>query len=197
MWITCVLLWCFYQLFGLSFWRHPFTAEDPLVKNWYNATFLQNCSHEEKNSSPSWMAWGWAHFQQIFIFGWTIPLRNDHFGDAIISPHWQYTVCNINTVYFSTFSWQTEALTLLSDSYRYLCTMFMLLFLTVCSCSSVTPHCRFGPSLMLILHFYLQDLNSMYFSHMTIAREFCIVLDVVQGTSNSVQSYFSVIDILL
>ncbi len=29
----CGLLWCFYQLFGLSFWRHPFTAE-----HW---TFLQ------------------------------------------------------------------------------------------------------------------------------------------------------------
>ncbi len=28
--IICGLLWCFYQLFGLSFWRHPFTAEDPL-----------------------------------------------------------------------------------------------------------------------------------------------------------------------
>ncbi len=26
-WITCGLLWCFYQLFRLSFWRHPFTAE--------------------------------------------------------------------------------------------------------------------------------------------------------------------------
>jgi len=26
----CGLLWCFYQLFELSFWRHPFTAEDPL-----------------------------------------------------------------------------------------------------------------------------------------------------------------------
>ncbi len=40
-WITCGLLWCFYQLFGLSFWRHPFTAEDPLLSNWCNATFLQ------------------------------------------------------------------------------------------------------------------------------------------------------------
>ncbi len=37
----CGLLWCFYQLFGLSFWRHPFTAEDPLVRQWYNDTFLQ------------------------------------------------------------------------------------------------------------------------------------------------------------
>ncbi len=33
MWITCGLLWCFYQLFGHSFWRHPFTAEDPLLSN--------------------------------------------------------------------------------------------------------------------------------------------------------------------
>ncbi len=40
-WITCGLLWCFYQLFGLSFWRHPFTAEDPLVSKRCNATFLQ------------------------------------------------------------------------------------------------------------------------------------------------------------
>ncbi len=31
--ITCGLLWCFYQLFGLSFWQHPFTAEDPSVCN--------------------------------------------------------------------------------------------------------------------------------------------------------------------
>ncbi len=28
---SCGLLWCFYQLFGLSYWRHPFTAEHPLV----------------------------------------------------------------------------------------------------------------------------------------------------------------------
>ncbi len=31
------------------FWRHPFTAEDPLVSNWCNATFLQNCLDEETN----------------------------------------------------------------------------------------------------------------------------------------------------
>ncbi len=28
---SCGLLWCFYQLFGLSFWWHPFTAVYPLV----------------------------------------------------------------------------------------------------------------------------------------------------------------------
>ncbi len=52
-WITCGLLWCFYQLFGLSFWRHPFTAVDPLVSKWCNATFLQICSDEETNSFTS------------------------------------------------------------------------------------------------------------------------------------------------
>ncbi len=50
-WFTCGLLWCFYQLFGLSFWWHPFTAEDPLVSKWWNATFLQICSDREANSS--------------------------------------------------------------------------------------------------------------------------------------------------
>ncbi len=25
---SCGLLWCIYQLFGLSFWRHPFAADD-------------------------------------------------------------------------------------------------------------------------------------------------------------------------
>ncbi len=32
------LLWCF-QLFGLSFWWHPFTVEDPLVNKWLCSTF--------------------------------------------------------------------------------------------------------------------------------------------------------------
>ncbi len=32
----------FNQLFGLSFWRHPFTAEDSLVSKWCNATISTN-----------------------------------------------------------------------------------------------------------------------------------------------------------
>ncbi len=59
----CVLLWCFYQLFGLSFWRHPFTAEDPLVSKWCNATFLQTCSDEQTNLDGLR-----GHFLLIFIF---------------------------------------------------------------------------------------------------------------------------------
>ncbi len=46
--ITCGLLWCVYKLFRLSFWRHPFTAEDSLVRKWCNANFLQICSNEQK-----------------------------------------------------------------------------------------------------------------------------------------------------
>ncbi len=41
MWISFGLLWCFKKLFGLSFWRHPFNAEDPLVSKRCNAKFLQ------------------------------------------------------------------------------------------------------------------------------------------------------------
>ncbi len=26
--VLCGLLWCFYQLFELSFWRHPFTTDE-------------------------------------------------------------------------------------------------------------------------------------------------------------------------
>ncbi len=50
-----------------SFWRHPFTADDPLVNNWCDAKFLQICFNEETNS---WMSWRSANFQ----FEWTIPV---------------------------------------------------------------------------------------------------------------------------
>ncbi len=56
------------QLFGLSFWRHPFTLEDPLVSMWCNAKFLQISADEETNSSISWMACG-INFKQIEFLG--------------------------------------------------------------------------------------------------------------------------------
>ncbi len=63
----------FYQLFGPSFWRHPFTAEDPLVSKLCNAKFQQNFSCEETHSSTSWMPCGWVNFQRTFEFwGWII-----------------------------------------------------------------------------------------------------------------------------
>ncbi len=94
-WITYGLLWCFYQLFWLSFWWHPFTAEDPLVNKWWNAKFLQICSDEETNSSTSWMAWGWVNTEQIFIFGWTTPVMYQTF-----------TAWPLNEIYW--VCWHTE-----------------------------------------------------------------------------------------
>ncbi len=44
----CGVLWCFYQLFGLSFWRHPFTAEYPLggqVMEWYISPMIMNSAN--------------------------------------------------------------------------------------------------------------------------------------------------------
>ncbi len=38
--VVCIIV-MLYQLFGLSFWRHPFTAGGLLVSKWCNATFLQ------------------------------------------------------------------------------------------------------------------------------------------------------------
>ncbi len=35
MWITVM----FYQLFGLSFWCHPFVSEDPMMSNWLTLNF--------------------------------------------------------------------------------------------------------------------------------------------------------------
>ncbi len=66
----CGFLWCFYQLFGLLFWRHPFTEEDPLVSKWCNAKFLQICSHEETNSYTSWMGvYIFSNFLLHLFFG--------------------------------------------------------------------------------------------------------------------------------
>ncbi len=45
-----------YITWTLIFWRHPFTAEDPLVSKSCDAIFLQICSYIETNSSTSWMA---------------------------------------------------------------------------------------------------------------------------------------------
>ncbi len=67
-WITCRIS-CFTAAW--SFWRHPFTAENPLMSKWCNAKFLQICSDEETNSSTTWMAklgGGGGTFSANFLF---------------------------------------------------------------------------------------------------------------------------------
>ncbi len=82
--ITCGLLWCFYQLFGLSFWRHPFTAEDPLV------IFLQIWWRKQTHLHLLW-AWG---CQQMLIFGQTIPLSSKWHTKAL-SMYTLLWMCNL------------------------------------------------------------------------------------------------------
>ncbi len=93
-WITCGLLWCFYQLFGFSFWRHPFTADDPLVSKWCNATFLQICSNEETNSSTSWMAWGWLIVRKFSLLG-KLFLQGHGWSDSVMILHLMWVNVNL------------------------------------------------------------------------------------------------------
>ncbi len=48
-WSAVDYLWIIvmFFLFGLSFWRHPFITEDPLMSKRCNAKFLQTCSDKE------------------------------------------------------------------------------------------------------------------------------------------------------
>ncbi len=70
----CGLLWCFYQLFGLSFWRHPFTAEHPLVSKWRNATFLQIWWRKQTHLHLGWPEGEFIsanlHFWVNYSFKW-------------------------------------------------------------------------------------------------------------------------------
>ncbi len=65
----CGLLWCFNQLFGLSFWRHP------LVNKWWTAQCFQICSDEETNWSDGEDIFKWNHF--------STPLPCEHYNDVV------------------------------------------------------------------------------------------------------------------
>ncbi len=80
-WIICGLLWCFYQLFGLSFWRHPFTAEHPLVSKWWMLRFSKSVSMKKQTHLHLGWPEGEYFFLQVFIFGWTIPLKTVFFNN--------------------------------------------------------------------------------------------------------------------
>ncbi len=60
----------------LSFWRHPFTAEHPLLRHFSKP-------EEETHSSWSRMHRGWALLQHIFMFGWTLRCVCD-----CVDKHW-------------------------------------------------------------------------------------------------------------
>ncbi len=59
----CGLLWCFYQLIRLSFWRHPFTTEDPLVNKVMGCYISQNLLQKQTH-----LHLGWPEGEYIFVF---------------------------------------------------------------------------------------------------------------------------------
>ncbi len=60
-----------YELFGLSFWRHPFTAEDPLVSDRCNAKFLTSFPIKKQ----AHLHLGWPEGEYMFsIFFWGEPV---------------------------------------------------------------------------------------------------------------------------
>ncbi len=68
--ITCQLLGCFYQLFGLSFWRHPFTAEEPLMMQWYiSPNLVTNILADLRVSTISFLG---KFFGETFFKVWVI-----------------------------------------------------------------------------------------------------------------------------
>ncbi len=62
-WITCDVF------IRLSFWRHPFTAEHPLLRHWCRDAFLQTWWR-----NTLILILDRPESEDIFIFGWTIPL---------------------------------------------------------------------------------------------------------------------------
>ncbi len=71
---------------------------------WASDAMLQfSKSDEEKNSSTSWVTRGCAHFQQTFIFGWTIPLtlcNNVKGHEWLMTKFWvlKFTGCFYSTM---------------------------------------------------------------------------------------------------
>ncbi len=71
-WTTKAMLWIIVFISCLD--SHSDGTHSLYRGEWYNANFLQICSNEKKNH----LNFGWPegeYFQQMFIFGWTIPIK--------------------------------------------------------------------------------------------------------------------------
>ncbi len=81
-WITCRLLWCFYQLFGLT---APIHCIGSIGEQWYNAKFL----YRWKTKSYYILdARRWVNFQQVFNFGRTVPWSQSWWFSNMKDSNW-------------------------------------------------------------------------------------------------------------
>ncbi len=130
LWFTCGLLWCFHQLFGLSFWWHPFTEENPLVNKWYIIECIHIFSVESKTFFFIWInkQIHVIHFQQtipvIFkctlnmTFGWHftmtfIPWANNT-SKAFTNLSYFYLCINALLNLMANMNWQWTIVFLLT-----------------------------------------------------------------------------------
>ncbi len=118
-WITCGLLWCFYQLFGLSFWRHPFTAEDPLVSKWCHATFFQICSDEEKTNLHLRLPEGEYILSKFSFLGELFFLKETFYLLWIIKEDKRWCLFSVFFIYIYIFGLYNESQC--SSKYHLLC----------------------------------------------------------------------------
>ncbi len=65
-WITCGLLWCFYQLFGHLFWWQKFNAEDPLMSK--RIVILCHKKEKHRTCAPL-MLWKIMGYQNM-LYSW-------------------------------------------------------------------------------------------------------------------------------
>ncbi len=77
----------FHQMFGLSFWRHPFTAEHPLLRHWCRDTFLQTWWRNKLILISYGLSM--STFSANVIFWWTIPLICN--TDILVYIHFLFT----------------------------------------------------------------------------------------------------------
>ncbi len=73
----CGLLWCFYQLFGLSFWRSLIDPIQWMGAKWCNAKFLQICFNYETHLHLGWAQCEsvfstFAFLAEVFFWLWTV-----------------------------------------------------------------------------------------------------------------------------
>ncbi len=101
LWITVM----FYQLFGLSFWRHPFTAEHPLVSKWFKCYISPNLIMKQTHLYLGWPEGAYI-FSKCSFLGEILRLHSATCFQFLVfaqsfreTPHCHIRIVNIGIVY--------------------------------------------------------------------------------------------------
>ncbi len=133
-WVTCALLWCFYQLFELIFWRHPFTLVSKSVSMKKRTYLHLGC------------AWCRCALLTLFLFGSKLPCLDQvsvklHDGKESLSlavkkscPSALLEMCVMNheTSFFSLINYKTDLNCHLTDILSQALYFFQFFSLHLC-----------------------------------------------------------------